>query len=140
MTVRRRELVLAASLALVFGAAPTVGDVGACGKTASDLDFAAFARARKEIDCGRCTECAIASDHCRRACDLAQPSDVAFPPSCHPLLHDGEVCVRALRSASCADYATYVDDVAPQVPTECDFCHANDDAAVSSPARPLEAH
>jgi hypothetical protein len=48
--------------------------------------------------------------------------NVAFDPDCFPLVHDGEVCLNALRAASCNDYANYVDDLAPTVPTECNFC------------------
>jgi hypothetical protein len=28
-----------------------------------------------------------------------------------------------LEAASCDDYATFVDDFAPAIPSECDFCH-----------------
>jgi hypothetical protein len=48
------------------------------------------------------------------------PAD--FPEGCAPLVHDGEVCLRALHFASCDAYRGYVDDAAPTVPTECDFC------------------
>ncbi len=37
--------------------------------------------------------------------------------------------MRALLAASCSDYASFVDDVAPTVPTECDFCHLGVDAS-----------
>lgn len=124
----RRELAFAALLALLFGAAPTVGDVGSCGKTATDLDEATFARARKTVDCQRCTECGLKTRTCQAACDPNAPNDVAWPATCHPVFHDGEVCVRALLAASCSDYASFVDDVAPTVPTECDFCHLGLDA------------
>jgi hypothetical protein len=109
--------------ALVFGAGPTVGDVGACGRSATDLSEAAYAYARRNVDCSRCNACGLKTNHCVVACDPKAPSDIAFPPTCRPLVHDGEVCMRALRAASCSDYATYVDDDAPAVPTECDFCH-----------------
>ena len=121
--IRRAETASLAVVALVLVAAPTVGDVGGCGRTATDLDFAIFAHARKIVDCNRCRECGLSTDHCTRACDAAKPSDVTFPPTCHPVLHDGEVCIRALKAASCTDYASYVDDAAPSVPSECDFCH-----------------
>lgn len=128
MTVRRRELVLAGVLAVVFGAAPTVGDIGSCGQAATDLDVRSFAAARKQLDCQRCTECGLTTreptaQRCGAACDPTAASDVAFPATCHPLAHDGDVCLRALGAASCADYAAFVDDVAPTVPSECDFCH-----------------
>ena len=48
--------------------------------------------------------------------------DVFIPQTCRPLLHDGEVCLRALNAASCSDYATFVDDDAPALPSECEFC------------------
>jgi hypothetical protein len=122
VSVRRSHLVLAGGLALVFGAAPTVGDVGSCGDTATELDPASFANGRKKMDCVRCTECGLTTQTCRGACDPNAPSTVAWPRTCHPLRHDGEVCLRALRAASCSSYATFVDDVAPNIPTECDFC------------------
>lgn len=118
----KRHLVATALLFLVFGSGPAVGDVGGCGATATELDEVKFANARKTIDCRRCGECAIAADHCVRACDAVAPSDVSFPKTCRPLLHDGEVCLRALLAASCSAYASYVDDIAPAVPSECDFC------------------
>jgi hypothetical protein len=120
--VRRRELAIAALLALGFGTAPTVGDVGSCGRTATDLDPPAFAAARKDVDCRRCTECGLRTQTCRSACDPKGVSEVGWPPSCHPLQHDGEVCLRALQAARCTDYGTFVQDVAPTLPTECDFC------------------
>jgi hypothetical protein len=132
VTVLRRDIVLIAVVAAVFIAAPTVGDVGGCGKQATDLDEPAFARARKDIDCKRCQACGLATHTCQSACDPQAAGDVAFPVTCRPLLHDGEVCVRALEAASCGDYATFVDDTAPSVPRECDFCHV-------PPAAPLPA-
>ena len=120
--VTRANLVVVAIAAVVFGAAPTVGDVGGCGRTATDLSEARFQSARKQADCRRCGECGLSSARCVRACNKAEPPDVGFPPTCHPLLHDGEVCLDALLAASCSDYATYVDDAAPAIPSECDFC------------------
>jgi hypothetical protein len=122
VSVGRRQVVIVALCAVVFGAGPTVGDVGACGRTATDLDEASFARARKQVDCRRCTECGLRTQTCARACDASQPSDVFIPSTCHPLQHDGEVCLHALDAASCGDYARYVDDAAPAAPTECQFC------------------
>lgn len=125
--VGRRELSLVGAVALLLGTAPTVGDVGGCGATASDLDLTAFAEDRKNIDCQRCQECALVSLTCRNACD---PNGILkFPTGCHPLQHDGDVCLRALRVASCNDYASFVDDVAPTTTTECDFCHSSDAGA-----------
>jgi len=120
--VRRRTLVLTALLFLVFGTGPTVGDVGGCGKTATELDEGAFRRARKIVDCRRCGACGLSTPRCARACDEKDPGDVAFPSTCRPLYHDGEVCLNALVAARCSDYARYVDDAAPEVPSECAFC------------------
>jgi hypothetical protein len=103
-------------------AAPTAGDVGGCGRTVSELDATRFANARKLEDCERCNECSLTTQRCVRACDPKQASDVFIPRTCRPLLHDGEVCLRALNGASCEDYATFVDDLAPTLPTECEFC------------------
>jgi hypothetical protein len=107
---------------LVFGTGPAVGDVGGCGKTATELDEGAFRHGRKVVDCRRCTDCGLTTSRCARACDANDPGDVAFPPTCRPLYHDGEVCLRALLASSCSDYAAYVDDGAPAVPSECAFC------------------
>ncbi len=102
--------------------APTPGDVGGCGRAPELLDERAYAEARKATDCRRCGECALTSARCERACATNVAPEVAFPPGCAPLLRDGEVCVRALRVASCASYATYLSDTAPTVPSECEFC------------------
>lgn len=126
--VSRRELALAALVALVFTAAPTPGDVGGCGREAEILDVELYGDARKLIDCRRCRECGLTTARCGQACNDAIPSNVALPPTCRPLLHDGEVCLNALAAASCGDYRTFVDDVAPRAPTECDFCQVTEDA------------
>lgn len=115
-----RALALAA---LVFGAtaAPTAGDIGGCGQEAVLLEAARFFEIKQEIDCERCTECALFTRACDRACGEAR-LEGSFPEGCHPLVHDGEVCIRALESAGCSDYADFVADVSPTIPTECDFC------------------
>jgi hypothetical protein len=123
MSVRRAEIALAGLLAVVFGAAPTVGDIGSCGRAATALDEQTFAEARKQVDCQFCTACKLSTQTCQNACDPAAPPDVAWPATCQPLEHDGQVCLRALQASSCAEYARFVDDVAPTEPTECDFCH-----------------
>ena len=110
-----------ASLGLLL-MAPTVGDTGGCGRTATELDRDRYASARKLQDCERCEECAVGTARCQRACDKAQLPEIALPPTCRPLYHDGEVCLRALESASCETFATYVDDEAASTPPECDFC------------------
>ena len=81
-----------------------------------------FFATKKKIDCDRCNECSLTSARCAEACNPKKPIQRSFAAACFPLVHDGEVCLRALRHASCADYAAYVDDAQPQVPTECNFC------------------
>jgi hypothetical protein len=102
--------------------APTAGDVGGCGTEPTALDKEGFAQARKELDCKRCGECSIKSQRCLRACSKELPPDTSLPATCHPIHHDGEVCLRALDESSCETYATYVDDRAPATPSECQFC------------------
>ena len=130
MSPRRRELAAVAVLALVFGAGPTVGDIGSCGQAATSLDEATFAAQRKALDCAKCTRCGLTTQTCTNACNPDKPSDVAWPDTCFPLQHDGVVCLDALEAASCSDYASFVSDVAPTVPTECDFCLVIPEAGV----------
>lgn len=129
-----------ASVALlgVLSLAPTPGDVGGCGRTPELLDERAFASARKTTDCQRCTECAIRGARCERACQADVAPETAFPPGCEPLVRDGEVCIRALRVASCGSYGVYLSDTAPAVPNECEFCRAVPQAP-SGPLLPSEA-
>ncbi len=125
---------LAAAVVLaVLAMAPTPGDVGGCGKSPTPLDERSFAAARKLTDCRRCSGCSLGSERCRRTCDGAIPPAVAFPGGCQPLLHDGEVCLRALQVASCARYSLYMADDRASVPSECDFCRGPEDAAPSGP-------
>ncbi len=106
---------------LLFVAAPTAGDIGSCGQAVEELDAVKFFQGKRAIDCQKCTICELATDYCEQACfgELTQDS---FDPDCFPLVHDGEVCLSALSAASCDDYAAYADDLAPTVPTECNFC------------------
>lgn len=103
-------------------AAPVPGDIGSCGQEAQELDPALFFRAKKAVDCDRCSSCAFLSETCRAACDRSVAWETEFPEGCLPLVHDGEVCLRALLYASCAEYGTYVDDDRPEAPSECNFC------------------
>ena len=123
MKVRRRDLALCAVLALVFGAGPTVGDIGSCGDQATSLDLSTFQAQRKAVDCQRCRQCGLMTQWCVNACNPDALSPVKWPSTCDPLEHDGVVCIDALQAASCSDYSSYVSDTAPTVPTECDFCH-----------------
>ena len=117
-----RARIALTGLALVFCIAPTPGDVGGCGQKPAELDPGIFFASKANIDCQRCEECALASKPCAQACDASQPQQSQFPDRCVPLVHDGEVCLRALQYASCDDYQAYVSDVSPSVPTECNFC------------------
>lgn len=117
----KRAVASTAAIALVFGVGATVGDIGSCGKAPLDLEASTFARARKSVDCERCTECDLTTVRCTEACADAASTDT-FPPYCAPLYQDGLVCLRALLTASCSDYAQYVDDGVRLVPTECEFC------------------
>ena len=127
---RRIELLICVVWAVVFGAGPTVGDVGSCSDTATALDEATFAAERKALDCQKCTACGFTTQACKNACNPKAPSSVAFPSTCQPLTHDGVVCIDALQAAGCSTYAAYVSDVDPTVPTECDFCHDVPEAGV----------
>ena len=110
-----------ASLVFAATAAPTAGDIGGCGQEAVLLDAGQFFEIKQVVDCQRCTECALFTRACDRACSTTR-AEGGFPEGCFPLVHDGEVCVRALESASCSDYAEFVADSSPTIPTECDFC------------------
>ncbi|HEX3775679.1 MAG TPA: hypothetical protein VHV51_14505 [Polyangiaceae bacterium] len=119
----RRAQLLLSLIAFVFCTAPTPGDIGGCGQRPQELDPGIFFVSKAAIDCQRCTECGLASKSCTNACNddpASYPN--AFPDRCLPLVHDGEVCLRALSNASCSDYADYMSDQSPTVPTECDFC------------------
>lgn len=108
-------------LALAFCTAPTPGDVGGCNQRAELMNADAFFKAKAEVDCARCNECALVSRVCASACTVNQRRQ-DFPVGCAPLVHDGEVCLGALENASCEDYRDYTSDVAQTSPTECDFC------------------
>ncbi len=110
-------------VALAFCAAPTPGDVGGCGQEAQELDPRTFFWSLQNSQCERCRDCEITTASCERACGdvLLQ---TAFPENCVPLVHDGEVCLRALQQASCSDSREYSSDTEPSIPTECNFCPA----------------
>ncbi len=101
--------------------APTPGDIGGCGQTVEDLDPAAFFAQKAALDCQACRECGWTTERCAEACG-GDADQQTFPEGCFPLVHDGEVCLRALQYSSCDDYESYVSDAATMVPTECDFC------------------
>ncbi|MEZ4224050.1 MAG: hypothetical protein R3B13_24085 [Polyangiaceae bacterium] len=113
---------LAVSVFALLNLAPTPGDIGGCGQEPTLLDPPTFFANKKVTDCERCDECGLASDACDDACDPKVPFDREFPAGCLPLVHDGEVCLRALLYASCDDYGSYMSDTAPSAPSECNFC------------------
>lgn len=119
---RERRKIAAASLALLFCTAPVAGDVGGCGQKPAELDAEIFFASKANIDCARCRECGLSGTACTNACQFPERYPQAFPPQCLPLVHDGEVCLRALQYASCGDYGAYMSDTSPSVPTECNFC------------------
>lgn len=108
--------------ALFFAvAAPVAGDLGSCGQEIAQLDPLKFYSEREFIDCTKCEECGFVSETCVESCN-AQLEVSEFDEGCFPLVHDGEVCLNALRAAGCDEYTAYIDDLAPEVPTECNFC------------------
>ena len=109
-------------LVLLFCTAPTPGDVGGCGQAPAELDPGTFFASKANIDCQRCEDCSLTRVSCQNACNFPDNFPSAFPDNCVPLVHDGEVCLRALLHASCDDYASYMSDSSPSVPTECNFC------------------
>lgn len=118
---RARLLVLAGVL-VGFVMAPTVGDIGSCGQPADDLDAPKFFQIKKVLDCQQCQGCGLMTQACTTACDTKAAAASTLPDGCHPYVHDGEVCLRALIAASCDDYASYESDSAPTAPSECQFC------------------
>ncbi|MBK7396261.1 MAG: hypothetical protein IPJ34_08160 [Myxococcales bacterium] len=108
----------------VLAAAPTVGDVGGCNEQADALGPEKFFTARLESECMQCRACGLETlAGCRRACDLKTKVPQTFPTGCRPLVHDGEVCLRAIEALSCEAFADVV-AASPIVPPECDFCPA----------------
>ena len=118
----RIELIALIGLLCTFVAAPTPGDIGGCGQPPQELDPVVFFASKDHIDCQRCQECGLAFNSCARACDPKASVPHKFPNNCYPLVHDGEVCLRALYNASCGDYLRYMDDLNPDTPSECNFC------------------
>jgi hypothetical protein len=105
-----------------FCLAPTVGDVGGCAEASSPLDASRFFQVRAQTICQRCGDCGLSTRTCALDC-AGDDVPTAFPAGCAPVVHDGEVCVRAIESISCSDVTALV-SAAPITPTECDFCPA----------------
>lgn len=131
-SLRTRLLGGVAVVSSLFTLAPTPGDTGGC-QPARPLDEAAFFQAKRNVDCDRCQECELTSQHCTRACDDQRTSTERFPDGCAPLAHDGAVCLRALLAAACDDYGQYVTDDRPQLPSECDFCPYSERSVAEEP-------
>ncbi len=121
MSAASRRLLKVALCAVVI-AAPTAGDIGSCGQELAELDPQKFFAEKLATDCHQCQSCELVSLTCQRACSLEDLAQLEFEEGCYPLVHDGEVCLNALRAAGCDEYAAYVDDEAPETPTECNFC------------------
>src|SRR5690606_7432639 len=119
-------------LALVLGCllcmAPTPGDIGGCGQEPRLLGARRFFEEKRDVDCAACQSCGIENRTCNSVC--TDPPQTEFPPGCFPLVHDGEVCLRALHYSTCEEYKGYLDDRAPRVPSECDFCPRRGDAGL----------
>ena len=123
--MKRREHTLLLGLALTVLAGPTVGDIGSCGQEVAELDPTQFFIEKDFADCNNCVSCGLTTARCDDACD-GELTLSSFDEDCFPLVHDGEVCLNALKAASCDDYASYMDDVAPTTPSECNFCALED--------------
>jgi hypothetical protein len=110
-------------IALAFCAAPVPGDVGGCGQAAQELDALVFFSSLQDSQCRQCRDCGIETAACARACgDVLVQTE--FPKDCVPLVHDGEVCLRAIQQSGCSDAREFMSDTEPTLPTECNFCPA----------------
>jgi hypothetical protein len=125
-SARLRVFMALAALACL---APTPGDIGGCGAPARNLDAPRFFAVKQKFDCQGCHRCGLLTEACAVACrggltatDGGDAQAPLFPELCYPLVHDGQVCLRALEAASCDEYRRYMADVEPEVPTECNFC------------------
>ena len=117
-----RPALLRAAVAALACLAPGAGNIGSCGQEAQPLDATKFLTQKNAVDCAGCIECGLATGPCTQACDGVVPADASFPEGCLPLVHDGEVCLDALRAASCDELSAYVADEGATIPTECNFC------------------
>lgn len=118
--LRAKDVAAAAALLLLGGVAPVVGDIGSCGQAPDELDPYKFFALKAQIDCAQCEACGLGTRACAAACGFEGAPE--FPPGCYPLVHDGEVCLRKLKLASCDEFRAYAADERPSVPTECNFC------------------
>jgi hypothetical protein len=111
-----------AAVVVLFCAAPTPGDIGGCGQRVQPLGPEPFFLAKKDVDCARCKDCSFSTEFCQNACDADVPPPTEFPEGCHPIVHDGEVCLNALEATGCDDYEDYIRDSGRKAPNECRFC------------------
>ncbi|WP_437594188.1 hypothetical protein [Sorangium sp. So ce1000] len=118
--LRAREIAGAAALLLFVGIAPVVGDIGSCGQAPEELDPNKFFALKAQIDCDQCRGCRLRTRACDAACGFEAAPEL--PAGCYPLVHDGEVCLRKLKTASCDEYRGYTADEGASIPTECNFC------------------
>ncbi len=125
MSVRSTRLMKLALgfIALAFCAAPVPGDVGGCGQAAKPLDPEVFFWSLQDSECQQCRDCDVTTRACERACGTTLVQG-EFPKDCVPLVHDGEVCLRAIQHSSCGDIREFMSDSSPSIPTECNFCPA----------------
>lgn len=130
MTAANKRLL--AVVLLLCCAAPTAGDIGSCGQDPEQLDPVKFFDQKGGIDRSRCSECGIESARCQARL-AGEPEASEFPADCFPLVHDGEVCLAVLLDADCDDYESYMRDLGPTVPTECNFCPPRAGGAGGSP-------
>ena len=119
---RARGPVLATAIAaLLFATGPTPGDLGGCGQSADELDAPRFLVLQARATCSGCGACGLTTKTCVAACK-ASGGVTAFPVGCHPLVHDGEVCLDRLGAGSCAEWTRWTADDGATLPTECEFC------------------
>lgn len=116
--------------------APVAGDIGSCGEAPDELDPVKFFTLKSSVDCLRCRACKLDTERCRAACAGEREAD-EFDAACRPLAHDGEVCLRALQSSGCGDFAGYVADQGATVPSECDFCPLGAPGSPGVPQAPV---
>ena len=121
---RRLEYLALFAVVLLFVVAPTPGDIGGCGQSSEQLKATTFFHSKRVLECRRCHECDVAFQYCVDACDDSLAVPDSFALGCFPLVHDGDVCLRAIEHASCSTFMDYVHDD-PRLrssPTECNFC------------------
>ncbi|AGP37202.1 hypothetical protein BE04_12090 [Sorangium cellulosum] len=118
--LRANEVAGVAALLLLAGIGPVVGDIGSCGQAPEELDPRKFFALKAQIDCAQCQDCGLRTRACAAACRFEAAPEL--PTGCYPLVHDGEVCLHKLQTASCDAYREHMADEGASIPTECNFC------------------